>query len=187
MNNRKDPLITSQKGFTLLEVLISIVVFILISMVTFDLFDSSTRYLKRGQNLVDRNEKARAAMNLMEQELLNAYAIVSASGSSITFRARTGILEDLEGHVDYPTIETVTYRLTGTKLERGMISQNESDPLSTPTSFETLISNVSSLNFTRSGKTIQVVLNVNTSHSGRGSMPYPTLSLSRTIFSRNLP
>jgi prepilin-type N-terminal cleavage/methylation domain-containing protein len=179
--------ITQEQGFTFIEVLIGMVLFVLLLAGTFNLFDSSLVLLKTGQVLADRNEKARAAMNLMKQEMINAYQIVSISGSSITFRAKTGIQDGVNGHTDATTIETVTYQLNNSKLERGMISQASNATLTTPTSFETLISNVSSLSFTQNGKSIKVDLGIRTSASGKSVSTANTNAIvSQTLFIRNL-
>jgi len=176
-------LTSCEKGFTFVEILVTMLIFSIITIAVLNLFDTSMMYLKRGQILTDRQDKARLAMGLIEHELFNAYTAWLPSSSSIAFRARAGIL--LQQYGDYTTIETVIYQLNGTTLQRAANTIPQSSSLSNPTTFQTVISDVRSLTFTKSGKTIKVDLSVNTPSPGKYFMPYTSLFLSRTVFVRN--
>lgn len=87
------------KGFTLLESLISIAVLSFAIIVIFYAYTASMRLFTGELSEFDASFQAHKAMELMTNELRGALEIISANGTSITFRNEN---------------ETITFTWTGT-------------------------------------------------------------------------
>jgi prepilin-type N-terminal cleavage/methylation domain-containing protein len=114
------------KGFTLMEVLIALVVFVIVLFAVYGVYESSRATFMRGQNKVEVQQTARVAMEIVASEiqtagydpsdamnLLPTTAVQVANANTVTFVA------DVDG--DNVT-DQVTYRLQGTQVIRDFAS-----------------------------------------------------------------
>lgn len=119
---------SDQKGFTLLEILLAIVIFVMVLGAVYTLYTASQTTFARGQGKVDVQQNARVAMGMVAREirlagydpsdvinLLPTTAIETAGANTTTFVA------DVDG--DGAT-DQVTYRLQGTQLMRDFSTWN---------------------------------------------------------------
>jgi prepilin-type N-terminal cleavage/methylation domain-containing protein len=118
----------NEKGFSLLEVLIALSVFVIVVFGVYTVYDSGRATVARGQNKVEVQQTARVAMDMMASEiqtagydpsnamnLLPTTPVQVANGSIITFIA------DVDGN---NVTDQVTYRLQGAQLIRDFSSWN---------------------------------------------------------------
>lgn len=118
----------SQDGFTLMEVLIALSVFVIVLFAVYVVFDSTQATFIRGQNKVEVQQTARVGMEMLASEvqtagydpsnvmtLLPTTAIQVANANTLTFIA------DVDG--DNVT-DQVTYRLQGNQLIRDFAPWN---------------------------------------------------------------
>lgn len=118
----------NQKGFTLLEVLIALSIFVIVLLAVYVVYESSRATFIRGQNKVEVQQTARVAIEMMASEiqtpgydpsnamtLMPTTAIQAGNANSLTFVA------DVDG--DNVT-DQVTYRLQGNQLIRDFASWN---------------------------------------------------------------
>jgi type IV pilus assembly protein PilW len=120
----------NHKGFTLMEVLIALSVFVIVLFAVYVAYESSRTTFTRGQNKVEIQQTARVAMDMLTNEVRMAgydpsdvmnpppappttSAIVAANANTLTFIA------DVDG--DNVT-DQVTYRLQGTQVIRDLAS-----------------------------------------------------------------
>lgn len=110
--------IWNQRGFTLLEMLVSSAVFVIVLFAVYLMLMTSQITYARGENKVEIQQNARVAMQRMAREIrMSGYdpsnasttAIQAANANSITFIA------DLDGD---DISDQVTYRLQGNQVIR---------------------------------------------------------------------
>ncbi|SEM06392.1 Type IV pilin N-term methylation site GFxxxE [Syntrophus gentianae] len=101
------------RGFTLIELLVSLVIGLVVLYGLYDLFTFQQKTYSVQERVVEMQQSARAAMDMMETELcmagynpanLSSTGITSASANSITFK------QDLDGNGNVTgTNENITY------------------------------------------------------------------------------
>lgn len=113
-------------GFTLVEVLVTMMMMILVMTALYSIFDMSLRVFSFGNDKVEAVQNARIGLSKMEREVRAAYPDdkAAATPDETLFFSPTGANEikfglDLNGNrlVDHPS-EEVAYALSGTTLTR---------------------------------------------------------------------
>jgi type II secretory pathway component PulJ len=123
-------------GFTLPEMLVTTVIWIVMLLALYSLFDMSLRVFGVGNNKVEAMESARLGLEKMEREIRQAYPYNSGSGqnhlfwnpgspatpafpaaTSVTFGNNLNDPPESRHQIDVAT-EQITYALNGTRLER---------------------------------------------------------------------
>lgn len=116
----------NHKGFSLMEVLIALSVFVIVLFAVYVVYESSRATFARGQNKVEVQQTARVAMETVVSEiqtagydpsnamnLLPTTAVQVANANTVTFIA------DVDGN---NITDQVTYRLQGTQVIRDFAS-----------------------------------------------------------------
>lgn len=115
-----------EKGFTLTEVMVTMLVMIMVLFALYSIFDMSLRVFSFGNDKVEAVENARLGLEKMEREIRAAYAQDKAAGTAagnalLTSWQPTSISfgNNLNNNyvVDSAT-EQITYDLSGTTLRR---------------------------------------------------------------------
>jgi prepilin-type N-terminal cleavage/methylation domain-containing protein len=123
-----------EKGFTLPEMLVTIIIMMVVFFALYSVFDMSVRIFMFGSNKVEAVESARLGLERMEREIRAAYPVASdsylffsADGSEsnppqampsqtqITFGNESGAEGEGDGTIqcgDDPPCEYITYRLS---------------------------------------------------------------------------
>jgi prepilin-type N-terminal cleavage/methylation domain-containing protein len=123
-----------ERGFTLSEMLVTIVIMMVVIFALYSVFDMSVRIFMLGSNKVEAVESARLGLERMEREIRAAYPVASdshlffsANGSTtnppqampsqtqITFGNELGAEGEGDGKIDCPApdnCEYITYKLT---------------------------------------------------------------------------
>jgi general secretion pathway protein J len=74
------------RGFTLLELLISLTIFSVVAVIVYVTLDFCTRALERGETRKNANQRARAALALISRQLKSAYPLtVRAEGETFVY------------------------------------------------------------------------------------------------------
>ncbi len=121
-----------ERGFTLSEMMVTIVIWIVVLFALYSLFDMSVRISGVGNNKVEAMEGARLGLEKMEREIRQAYAYNRNNGqqhlfwnpgapTTPAFPTATSVTfgNDLNGNrqIDAAT-EQITYAVNGTTLQR---------------------------------------------------------------------
>jgi len=118
--------VREEDGFTLVEMLVTIMVMLIVMFALYTIFDMSIRVFTYGNNKVEAVENARLGLGKMERELRAAYPYDKGNSTPDT-RLFTGSLSenqitfanDLNGNrVVEPLSEQITYYLDGKTLKR---------------------------------------------------------------------
>jgi prepilin-type N-terminal cleavage/methylation domain-containing protein len=126
-----------QKGFTLIEIVMVIVILGVIGAFTFQFVAHGVQAFKKSSTRKDLYDQGRLALERMVRELRDAKEVTGSAGSSITFKkAHPAQAAD--------NTEEIKFELNGTNLER------VGDPSGTPAT-AVLASNVSSFTVTYGG------------------------------------
>jgi len=74
------------RGFTLLELLISLTIFSVVAVIVYVTLDFCTRTIERGETRKSANQRARAALALLSRQLKSAYPLtVRAEGETFVY------------------------------------------------------------------------------------------------------
>jgi type II secretory pathway component PulJ len=159
---KKGRFLREEGGFTLTEMMITIVIWIVMLFALYGLFDMSIRVFSFGNNKVEAMESARLGLERMEREIRAAFAVsptsnhlfFSANGSTsnppqamptatqITFGNDLGAAGASNEIIECgDPCEYITYKLTGDELRR-VNTANSGDP------GDPVVENVNALNFT---------------------------------------
>lgn len=118
--------VREEDGFTLVEMLVTIMVMLIVMFALYSIFDMSIRVFTYGNNKVEAVENARLGLGKMERELRAAYPYDKGNSTPDT-RFFTGSMSqnritfgnDLDGNrVVEPATEQITYYLDGKLLRR---------------------------------------------------------------------
>lgn len=66
----------NRRGFTLLEVMVSIIIFALVATILFSGFHLTTRAWKRGQENIQKGERIRGVMELIRRQIVSTYPVL---------------------------------------------------------------------------------------------------------------
>jgi prepilin-type N-terminal cleavage/methylation domain-containing protein len=128
----KERFLREEGGFTFIELMITITIWLAVLLALYGIFDMGVRVFRVGNNKVEAVESARVGLAKMERELRQAYSYDSGSGqnhlfwtsgtpTTPAFPAATSVTfgNDLNGNrqIDVAT-EEITYALNGTTLRR---------------------------------------------------------------------
>lgn len=118
----------NQKGFTLLEVLITSSIFVTVLFAVYTTFESSQKTVTWGGNKIEVQQTARVAMGMMANEIRtagydpsNAMTLVPTTAVQVANPNLITFIADVDG--DNVT-DQVTYRLQGTQVIRDFASWN---------------------------------------------------------------
>lgn len=133
MNNYvKQRICQDERGFTLVEMLVTIMIMLVVMFALYNIFDMSVRVFSFGNDKVEATENARIGMEKMERELRAAYPYNKPAGTSSDYRFWDPTIpsnpvvppansqqitfgNDLNGdRVIEPATEQITYRLSAT-------------------------------------------------------------------------
>jgi len=110
-----------ESGFTLAEMMVTIVIWIVVLFALYSLFDMSLRAFSVGNNKTEAVENARLGLEKMEREIRQAYAYDRANDNTLLLEtwepARIRFGNDLNGDrvitcPDAANCEYITYKLT---------------------------------------------------------------------------
>lgn len=177
-------LVEEQKGFTLAEVLVTMLMMLTVMFALYSIFDMTLRVFSFGNDKVEAVENARIGMERMEREIRAAYPydkvdetspneelfpyFGSEPSNQITFG------NDTNGDRQIDPSEEITYRVNGTALEReGQAAVENVNSLN----FDYLQSNGTSASTESEVERISITLRINV--DGR------TQNLSTTVALRN--
>jgi prepilin-type N-terminal cleavage/methylation domain-containing protein len=175
---------TSEKGFTLAEMLVSLAVLGLALASVATLHQSGLQAYVTGSNRVEVQQNARVALERMAREIREAQALTNQTASQLTIQTDwngNGVIgEALAVMVDGVLRgEQVTYRLNGAALER---QESGIDA-----AFMTLIGGVEQLTLTYpSAKTVSITIRTRTEENVAAGSPADTKSqVTTTVRLRN--
>ena len=119
MNNNLKSAIYNTRGFTLLELLISISIFVLVMLTVYSLFSLGQRAYRRGGEEMEIWQNARTSLDRMTREIRQAENIVTVLPPSETDPLNPPVneLQFQDGH-DNTEIIYIRYYLDGTDLMR---------------------------------------------------------------------
>lgn len=152
-------LLQDERGFTLAEMLVTVIMMVVVLSALYSVFDMSLRVFSYGNNKVEAVETSRAALEKMEREIRQASVYNRPTDMHLfdqwtATQIRFG--NDLNGSgaiecpiTPPPNCEKIGYRLNGTILER--------DNSSTGANFQPVAENVQNLTFTYYNKSGAVV------------------------------
>ncbi|WP_162924453.1 PilW family protein [Rubrobacter indicoceani] len=123
-----------ERGFTLPELLVTIMLLTIMLSALYGIFDASVRVFSMGNDRTEANENARLSLNRMEREIRAAYP--PSSGTTLLLTNNPG--EISFRHNPSGTPETVTYR-------RGALDGAGRGPLER--NGQPVVDNVSALEF----------------------------------------
>ncbi len=107
-----------QKGFTLVEIVIVIVILGIVGGITFQFVALGVQAFKKSRDRKDLYDQGRLAMERMVRELRDGYEVTDCTATSITFR--------VAHPAAFGVVDEIKYQLNGTDLER------VGDPSGTP-------------------------------------------------------
>jgi len=124
-----------ERGFTLIEVVIVIVILSIVSAITIYFLFSSLRVYTMTVNQMTLFDEGKLALERMCRDIRDANSITGSSATSVTFTRTnaTGAGQDIAN-------ETITFQLTGSTLEKVKAS---------PSAFSAMAGNVSAFTVTR--------------------------------------
>ena len=201
---------SKQKGFSLLELLIVLVVFSFIIGGLFNVLHRSQDRYQFEQDVAEAQETARNSVDMMAREIRlagfpkttcydSALGYTTAS-SQVSAGFTTSNSSDMifEGDINEDgVVDVVEYRLNGANLERSAVAKPGGGVAATP-SFKTLAENVRTLSFTYQDsagsatttpanvRTVQVNLNLSTNKVDPESRRLRTVAVNTTAIARNL-
>lgn len=137
-----------ERGFTLTEMMTTTMIFLVVLLALFGIFDMSLKVFSYGNNKVNAVENARVGMEKMEREIRQAYAPSAAQMFDTWTSTQIRFGNDLDGNgviacpntSSPPKCEKIWYRLNGTTLQR--------DNTGTGATFQPVAEHVQSLTFT---------------------------------------
>jgi prepilin-type N-terminal cleavage/methylation domain-containing protein len=160
-----------QRGFTLIEMIVVIVILSIISAITINFLINSLKIYTMTVNQKTLLDEGELALERMCRDIRDARSITSpasgSSGSLITFIRNNATVQDVAA-------ENITFRLTGTNLEKVKAS---------PVATSSLASNVSTFTVTRGAAgndEITIVLTLSLT-SGEN------VTLQTKVYPKNLP
>ena len=162
----------SQKGFTLIEIVVVIVILSIVSAITIYFLVSSLKVYTMTVNQKTLFEEGKLALERMCRDIRDARSItlpaVGGSGSLITFTRTnaTGLNQDIAN-------ETITFQLNGSTLEKVKTS---------PAATSAMAGNVSGFTVTR-GATDDEIKMVLTLSLGTGE----NVTIQTKVYPKNLP
>jgi competence protein ComGC len=116
-------LLREEGGFTLSEMMVTILIMIIVLFALYSIFDMSIKSYSFGNSKAEAMENARLGMDKMEREIRQAYALDKANGNSQLFQTwdenQIEFGNDLDGStvVECPNIdedcELISYSLDG--------------------------------------------------------------------------
>lgn len=116
--------VRDEGGFTLVEVLVTMMLMLLVMFALYSIFDMSIRVFSFGNNKVEAVENARAGLSKMEREIRAAYPYDKAANDKTRLSTRTSgqitfgnDVGTVNRKVDVPA-EQISYYLDGNKLMR---------------------------------------------------------------------
>ncbi len=113
-----------ERGFTLSEMMVTTMIFLVVLLALFGIFDMSLKVFSYGNNKVEAVESARVGMEKMEREIRQAYAPSGAQMFDTWTSTQIRFGNDLDGNgvIACPNstgrCEKIGYRLNGTTLGR---------------------------------------------------------------------
>jgi prepilin-type N-terminal cleavage/methylation domain-containing protein len=126
-----------QRGFTLIEIIIVIVILSIVSVITINFLVTSLRTYSMVVNQKTLLDEGKLALERMCRDIRNAQSIATpaagGSGSQIIFARTNATAQDIAG-------ETITFQLTGSTLEKVKTS---------PAATSAMAANVSAFTVTR--------------------------------------
>lgn len=135
-----------QRGFTLIEIVVVIIILSIISAITINFLISSMKIYTMTMNQKTLYDEGKLALERMCRDIRDARSITSpgsgGSGSSITFIRNNATAQDVAG-------ETIAFQLTGSTLEKVKAS---------PSVTSALASNVSTFTVTRGTSNDEITL-----------------------------
>ena len=118
MNIEARRLLREEGGFTLVEVLVTMMVMVTVLFGLYNIFDMSIRVFSFGNDKIEATENARLGLEKMERELRAAYPYNKAGGNNTIFPSFSSnsvtFANDLDGNrtIEAAT-EQFTYELSG--------------------------------------------------------------------------
>lgn len=116
-------LVRGEGGFTLPEVLVTIMIMLTVLFALYSIFDMSIRVFSFGNDKVEATENARLGLEKMEREIRAASPYNKAGGNTTLFPSFSSdsitFGNDLNGNRTVePATEQITYALSGNSLQR---------------------------------------------------------------------
>ncbi|MEW5910184.1 MAG: prepilin-type N-terminal cleavage/methylation domain-containing protein [Thermodesulfobacteriota bacterium] len=142
--------IKSQKGFTLLELMVVVAIASVMLTAMYGLFYSLSRSYTTEEVAADAQQDVRSAMDFMIRDirmagldptLSDSFGIEQATSSRIRFTMDSDASGSFNGVVDNTNFERITYELNGSQLRQILYEGTGSQ------STQTLIDNVTALSF----------------------------------------
>lgn len=116
--------IKNEAGFTLTEVLVTIMMMTMVVFALYSMFDMSLRVFQTGNSTVEANENARVALDRMEREIRSAWPSNDCEDPSqsddplIGDSSNSGSITFKNCFSDTDPPRTINYRINGDNLER---------------------------------------------------------------------
>ncbi len=147
-------LLKDERGFTLTEVLVTIIIMIVVLFALYSIFDMTLKVYSYGNNKVEAMETSRAALEKMEREIRQASPYTRPSDMHLFDQWTASEIRfgnDLDGSGAIQCLnpsgrcEKIGYRLDGTTLGRDNTSTGATN---TVANLQPVVENVQSLTFT---------------------------------------
>jgi len=85
----RERFLKEERGFTLTEMMVTIMIMIVVFFALYSIFDMSLRIVSFGNNKVEAVESARLGLDKMEREIRQAYAFDRANSNTLRFETWT--------------------------------------------------------------------------------------------------
>ena len=137
MNPKFRRLLREEGGFTLPEMLVTMMIMIMVLFALYNVFDMSIRVFSFGNDKVEAVENARLGLEKMERELRDAYPYNKAGGNTTLFPSFTSnsitFGNDTNGDRRITASdEEITYRLSGNAPHSLLRANPSGDPSPDP-------------------------------------------------------
>jgi prepilin-type N-terminal cleavage/methylation domain-containing protein len=152
-------LLREEKGFSLVEVMVTMLIMIIVLFALYSIFDMSIKTYSFGNSKAEAMENARLGMDKMEREIRQAYAFDKANGNNQLFPTwdenQLEFGNDLDGStaVECPNVdedcEIISYTLDG----NGNLMRTSEDPPPVPQAVVENVEDVEFRYFQRNGTT----------------------------------